>query len=204
MHSLASVVETTQSPTNQILWLADQSSKLLPPTSSPAKMYQFIKAHYLNNPDKDDWESTRDAIYQRYQLESNDGYKYNKPFDAGINFAASLVSLFYGQGDIVRTIQIGSLVGWDSDNPTATWGGLLGFMAGPQSIADAFKQNNFSDTYWIHRTRRNFPDKTPNALGEDSFIKMAEREIRTIDRVVIERMGGLISSDGQYWHIPQD
>lgn len=204
MHSLASVVETTQSPVNQMLWLADQSSKYLPPTSSPAKMYQFIKAHYLNNPDKDDWESTRDVIYQRYQLESNDGYSYNKPFDAGINFAASLVSLFYGQGDIVRTIQIGSLVGWDSDNPTATWGGLLGFMAGPQSIADAFKQNNFSDTYWIHRTRRNFPDKTPNVMGEDSFVKMAEREIRTIDRVVIERMGGLISSDGQYWHIPQD
>jgi hypothetical protein len=204
MHSLASVVDKTQTPAKQMLWLADQASRRLPPESSPAKMYHFIKAHYFNNPDKDDWESTRDAIYQRYQLKSTDGYQYKRPFDAGINFAASLVSLFYGQGDIVRTIQIGSLVGWDSDNPTATWGGLLGFMTGPQRLADAFKQSNLSDTYWIHRTRRNFLDKTPSALGEDSFIKMAEREIRTIDRIVSERMKGSISSDGKFWIIPQD
>ena len=77
-------------------------------------------------------------------------------------------------------------------------------MTGPQRLADAFKQSNLSDTYWIHRTRRNFLDKTPSALGEDSFIKMAEREIRTIDRIVSERMKGSISSDGKFWIIPQD
>ena len=28
----------------------------------------------------------------------------------------------YGE-DIKKTIQVGALCGWDSDNPTATWGG---------------------------------------------------------------------------------
>ena len=202
MHSLASVVDKSQNIATQTRWLANQSSRYLPPNSTPGKMYAFIKEHYLNNPNKDDWESTRDAIYHRYQLESTDGYVYKEPFDAGINFAASLISLFYGQGDIVRTIQIGSLVGWDSDNPTATWGGLLGFMIGPQEIAKAFNQTNLSDTYWIHRTRRNFPDKTEATLGEDSFSSMAKREIRTVDRMVIERMNGWISANDQYWVIP--
>ena len=51
-------------------------------------------------------------------------------FASGINFASSLISLFYGEGDLKETIKIGTLAGWDSDNPTATWGGLLGFMYG--------------------------------------------------------------------------
>ena len=202
MHSLASVVDKSETLANQTLWLAEQASSYLPPNSTPAKMYAFIKEHYLNNPNKDDWESTRDAIYHRYQLERTDGYVYREPFDGGINFAASLVSLFYGEGNIARTIQIGSLTGWDSDNPTATWGGLLGFIIGPQGIAEAFSQSNLSDTYWIHRTRRNFPDQTQDALGEDSFSKMAEREMRTVDRVVVQRMKGSITTDGQYWVIP--
>lgn len=202
MHSLASVVDKSETLANQTLGLAEQASSYLPPNSTPAKMYAFIKEHYLNNPNKDDWESTRDAIYHRYQLERTDGYVYREPFDGGINFAASLVSLFYGEGNIARTIQIGSLAGWDSDNPTATWGGLLGFIIGPQGIAEAFSQSNLSDTYWIHRTRRNFPDKTQDALGEDSFSKMAEREMRTVDRVVVQRMKGSITTDGQYWIIP--
>ena len=45
-------------------------------------------------------------------------------------FASSLVSLFYGEGDLKETIKIGTLAGWDSDNPTSTWGGLIGFIIG--------------------------------------------------------------------------
>ena len=111
----------------------------MPKGSASKAVYQFVKDHYQNNPYKTDWESTRDAVYKRYQLNTNDGYQYNQPFDAVINFAASLVSLFYGEGDIVRTLKIGTLVGWDSDNPTATWGGLLGFMLGHQGVKNAFQ-----------------------------------------------------------------
>ena len=172
-------------------------------------MYQFVKLHYHNNADKNDWESTRDAVYQRYQIDQRDDYNYQQPFDAGINFAASLVSLFYGQGNIVRTIKIGSLSGWDSDNPTATWGGLLGFIMGHKAVVEAFDQPNLSHTYWIHRTRRAFPDKTPEHPGEDSFAMMAAREMITIDRIVVDRMkGSIIKSDNHcddcsYWLIPQ-
>ena len=76
-------------------------------------------------------------------------------FAAGINFGASLISLFYGGGDYKETIKIATLCGWDSDNPASTWGGLLGFMYGKKKIVELFKVE-MSNSYNIHRTRINF------------------------------------------------
>jgi len=202
MHSLASKVDKSLSMQQQTQWLADKARNMLPAQSTAAKMYDFIKRSYQQNNDKNNWEKTRDEVYQRYQVNQADNYQYKDPFEAGINFAASLVSLFYGEGDIARTIQIGTLVGWDSDNPTATWGGLLGFMIAEQGVQQAFNHNNLSQSYWIHRTRRNFPDRTPNQQGEDTFKMMAQRAIKVIDRIVIEQMGGKIDSKNNVWLIP--
>ena len=203
MHSLASSVNDSLSMNEKVLWLSHKARKELPKNSFSAKMYDFIFTSYKNNSDKSNWEKTRDEVYQRYQKNSSDGYSYNRPFDAGINFAASLISLFYGAGDILRTIKIGTLCGWDSDNPTATWGGLLGFMIGKEGIEREFDKNNFSDTYWIHRTRRNFPDHTPNIEGEDTFELMSERGVNIIDRIIVEEMKGKVDHDKGIWYIPK-
>ena len=141
-------------------------------------------------------------MYERYQVGGGDGYVYNQSFDSGINFAASLISLFYGEGDLPRTIKIGSLTGWDSDNPTATWGGLLGFMLGKNNVEWAFEKDDLSETYWISRTRRNFPDQTPVMDGEDTFSLMAKRGIYIIDRVVIEELDGGVDLEKDVWYIP--
>ena len=203
MHSLASSVNDSLSMNEKVFWLSNKARKELPKNSFSAKMYDFIFTSYKNNSDKNNWEKTRDEVYQRYQKNSSDGYSYNRPFDAGINFAASLISLFYGAGDILRTIKIGTLCGWDSDNPTATWGGLLGFMIGKEGIEREFDKNNFSDTYWIHRTRRNFPDHTPNIEGEDTFELMSKRGVNIIDRIVVEEIKGEVDHAKDIWYIPQ-
>lgn len=203
MHALSALVDKNLTPSQQVMWLAENAKSVLPRLSYPAKMYDFVKASYLQNPNKKQWETTRDALYARYQASQHDGYVYQESFDAGINFAASLVSLFYGEGDIKRTIQIASLCGWDSDNPAATWGGLLGSLMGKAAIEQAFGQQGLSDTYWIHRTRRQFADKTPNQLGEDTFSQMAQRGVHIVDRVVIEQMGGYVDLANNRWLIPQ-
>ncbi len=202
MHSLASAVPDSLLIEKKLVWLAKEARKRLPDSAYSAKMYDFIYASYTTNLDKNDWEKTRDQVYQRYQKNSTDGYSYQQPFDAGINFAASLISLFYGAGNIPRTIQIGTLAGWDSDNPTATWGGLLGFLLGKEGIKKVFNKSNFSDAYWIHRTRRNFPDHTPGIEGEDTFQLMARRGIYIIDRVVLEEMKGGVDLNKDVWYIP--
>jgi hypothetical protein len=202
MHSLASRVNTSLSLKDQVFWLAEQARKHLPENSYPAGMYDFIRKEYENNPDKDNWELTRDRFDRRHRDVATDGYKYNRPADAGINFGASLISLFYGEGDYRRTIQIGSLCGWDSDNPTATWGGLLGFMLGRQGVQAAFPDKDLSNLYHIGRTRINFPDRTPDLPGDDTFADMAERGIRIIDRVVTEEAGGRVDLKKDVWLIP--
>ena len=89
------------------------------------------------------------------------------------------------------------LAGWDSDNPAATWGGLLGFMNGRQGIESMFGQA-FSSRFDIHRTRRGFPLDD----GIDDFGNMAGNGVQIVDRVVAELMQGGIDSEADAWDIP--
>ena len=200
MYSLAAIANPNLSIKENLLIIAEKSRNQLPNDSYASKMYDFVKSQY------DDglaWETIRDNVYVRYQVEQKDGYditsrnlKCNGCFAAGINFAASLVSLFAGEGDLKETIKMGSLMGWDSDNPTATWGGLIGFMIGKDGVEKAFDRS-FSEEYNIHRTRENFPK------GVDNFSNMANVGIFITDRVVQEDLGGGIDLKKNIWYIPR-
>lgn len=183
MHAAAANLNNKEDLATQLLVIAALAAEQLPVSGYARDMYEFVLDAYTTNPDKNDWEKTRDAIYQRYQIRGEGGYRYSRPFDAGINFAASLISLFYGEGDFRRTVQIASLAGWDSDNPAATWGGLLGFILGKDGIERTF-QRRFSEAYWIHRTRKAFPDHTPDLAGEDTFSQMAQRGVDVVEKVL--------------------
>ena len=200
MYSLASYVDEDMMIKDKIFWMADQARKRLPRDSYSAKMYDFVKSGYEN---KIPWEKVRDDVYERYQVDQDDGYDItskglycNGCFAAGINFASSIISLLYGEGDIKETIKIGTLAGWDSDNPTSTWGGLLGFMIGKNGIERTFGRQ-FSDIYNIHRTRQGFPNG-----GMDTFSNMATVGIFIIDRIVQNQMGGGVSLQNDKWYIP--
>ena len=200
MYSLAANSDPNLSIKENLLIIAEKSRDQLPNDSYASKMYDFVKKQYN---DGLPWETIRDNIYVRYQVEEKDGYnitsrnlKCNGCFAAGINFAASLVSLFAGEGDLKETIKLGSLMGWDSDNPTATWGGLIGFMIGRDGVEKAFNRT-FSEKYNIHRTRQNFPN------GVDNFSNMAKLGIYITDRVIQDELGGGIDLNKNIWYIPK-
>jgi hypothetical protein len=200
MYSLASKVDSSKPIKQQIIWMANQARRELPDSSYAAAMFDYIKELHASGVP---WEQVRDSIYQKYQVNQEDGYDItsknlycNGCFAAGINFAASIVSLLYGEGDIKETIKIGALAGWDSDNPSATWGGLLGFMIGKEGIEDIFGRK-LSNRFNIHRTRKNFPNN-----GIDSFENMADKGLIIIDRVVKEEMGGTVDLEKNIWIIP--
>ena len=164
-------------------------------------MFDFVLMHYNQ---KTPWEVTRDELHEKYQIRQEDGYHWattdkncNGCFAAGINFGASIVSLLYGEGDIKETIKIGALAGWDSDNPTATWGGLLGFMMGKKEVEKTFGKE-LSSSFNIHRTRKGFPNQ-----GIDNFENMALKGQRIVDRVVQEKLGGKIDEGNNIWIIPK-
>ena len=200
MYSLASCETGHHTINNKLKWMANEARKILPNYSYPAKMYDFVKKRYQ---DGFAWEDTRDMVYERYQVNQEDGYNItsrnlhcNGCFAAGINFAASIISLLYGKGDIKKTIQVGTLCGWDSDNPTATWGGLLGFMIGKTGIETSFGRT-FSEKYNIHRTRIGFPNN-----GIDTFTNMAEQGILIVDKTIQREMGGIVDYEEDFWYIP--
>lgn len=202
MHSLAATLSPGPELGGRLRAIAEQASAQLPAEGYAADMYTFVRDAYLADPSPERWEGTRDALYHDYQIRGRAGYEYAKPFDAGINFAASLVSFFYGEGDFARTLRIATLAGWDSDNPAATWGGLLGSMLGEQGVEAAVGGEALSELYWIHRTRRAFPDRTPGLPGEDSFSLMAQRGVEVVDSVVTTYMLGEVDPVSDHWRIP--
>lgn len=200
MHALASAADPKLPLGERLRWMADEARQRVPAGSYTAAMYDFVKGrHAAGVP----WEQARDDVYRRYQVEQADGYDITAQkkeadggFAAGINFASSIVSLLYGNGDIVETIKIGALAGWDSDNPTATWGGLIGFMIGKAGVEKAFGRK-FADRFNIHRTRIGFPRD-----GIDDFPAMALKGVWIVDRAVIEELGGAVDVERDVWLIP--
>ena len=200
MHALASKPHAAGNIGEHLRTMAEEASEVLEPETYSTRMYAYVKAQYESGIP---WEQARDSVYLRYQVASKDGYDItgqnlycNGCFAAGINFAASLISLFYGDGDLRETIKIGALCGWDSDNPTATWGGLIGFMIGKSGIEEAFG-SDLSNRFNIHRTRQNFPNE-----GIDTFEAMAKKGVNIVDRVVKEQMQGMIDAENNRWLIP--
>ena len=200
MYSLATTIDTKKDIKYNILTIADKSRYLLPETSYSSKMYDYVKGQYLEGKS---WEEARDNVYERYQVESKDGYNItskklycNGCFAAGINFAASLISLFWGEGNLKKTIKIGTLTGWDSDNPTSTWGGLIGFILGKKGVEKEFNRK-FSEKYFIHRTRQNFDYEV------DDFDNMANNAIKIITNMVKNEINGRFDQENQLWYIPQ-
>ena len=199
MYSLSATLDLSRDIKENIFLIADQSSNLLPDSTYSSKMYDFVRGQYESGIT---WEEARDNIYERYQVNSEDGYDItsknlycNGCFAAGINFAASLISLFWGEGDLKETIKIGTLTGWDSDNPTSTWGGLIGFIIGKEGVEREFDRS-FSEKYFIHRTRQNFERDI------DDFENMANDGIHIINRMIENDLNGRYDKENQLWYIP--
>jgi hypothetical protein len=200
MHSLAAKPWAGSSIKERLFAMAKEARKHLPDESYTAHMYDDIwQGYQLGLP----WEQVRDTLYQTYQVEGQHGYDIssrdlycNGCFASGINFAASLVSLFYGEGDFKETIKLAVLMGWDSDNPAATWGGLLGFMYGYEKIQSMFDRE-LSTEFNIHRTRGGFPNN-----GLDNFDNMASTGVKVIDQVMTEKLNAVIDKPVDSWLIP--
>lgn len=191
LYSLALIVDTTLPPREQILWLAKTARKFIPDTSKSAVIYDFILAQYLANPDVNDWEKARDALDAKFGPLRPGGaqdpkFLYLEWYESPVNFATGLMALLYGEGDLKRTIRVGTLSGWDSDNGTATMGGLLGLMLGTEGIRKQFPDTKISGRYRIV-TRTGF------ASIDDTFEAMAGRMAPLAERVIMDGGGSLAS-----------
>ncbi len=193
LYALAPLVDPQLSGRDQGIWLVTTARDYLPTTSKARNVVNTVLNDYLANPDVHDWERTRDIVYDRYQLRAGqNGYTYFGWTESSVNLATGIIALLYGEGDFRRTVQIGTLSGWDSDNGTATMGGLLGLMHGADWVRAQFPQQTLSDAYWISRTRDAMPDYTPSdPTAEDTFTLIAQR-MADLARTNVLASGGSI------------
>lgn len=193
LYSLASQVDPALAPADKAVWLVREARKYIPDTSKSADVIDFVLDDYLSNPDKTDWARTRDRVAERYQTSAaTHGFVYQAWYESSVNLATGLIALLYGNLDLPRTVQIGTLSGWDSDNGTATMSGLLGLIHG-RSMLELLSQQ--CDRFWISRTRDNLPDHTPEDTdAEDTFTLMARRMLPIVDREVADA-GGRVRVD---------
>lgn len=189
LYSLATQVPAevrAQGGREAAVWLVRSARAFIPDSSKSADAVDFVLADFLANPDPGNWERTRDLVADRYQINAAaNGFVYRGWTESTVNFASGVIALLYGGLDFRRTVQIGTLSGWDSDNGTATMGGLLGLVHGYDALVASFPGHEFSDRFWISRTRDNLPDYLPHdAEAEDTFALMAERMLGIVDREV--------------------
>lgn len=203
LYSIAPHLSLTLTGRQKAIWLVQQARAWIPGTSKTADIVDFVLADFLANPDPDNWELTRDRIAERYMLNAAaNGFWYLGWPESSVNFACGVMALLYGQFDYKRTVQIGTLSGWDSDNGTATMGGLIGLCLGYQGMLAQFPGQPLSDRYAIEPTRNNMPDYLPaDPQAEDTFTLMAQRMMPIID-LAVAQAGGSISPGGKLWMLP--
>lgn len=210
LYSIAPLLDRSLPPEDQALWLVREARKFIPDSSKSADIVDTVVADFLANPDHDDWERTRDLVYSRYQLNAAaNGFRYRAWYESSVNFATGLIALLYGRMDLLRTIRIGTLSGWDSDNGTATMGGLLGLIIGYDGVVHAvsvagggpgWPGGSPSDRYWIAVTRSNMPDLLPDdPEADDTLSLMAARCMPIAERAILGA-GGLTSDT--HWLLP--
>ena len=201
LFSLAATVDSNKPRREEIVRIVREARRHLPDHSKATDVIDFVLSAYLEADDTNDWEKVRDAIAHRYQEEaSRYGFRYRGFTESAINLAAGLLALLFGEGNFARTVQIGTLSGWDSDNGTATMGALVALLAGLPELRAAFPGERLSDRYHIHRTRPTLPDRLPDDPGaEDTFTDIARRMVDLVDLAVGEA-GGEVTPNG--WTIP--
>jgi hypothetical protein len=115
--------------------------KCVPEGSQYHECLSDVIAWHAAHPD--DWTATWKLIDEKYQ--KNPDYrrascgKEEFNIDAKINGAYVVVGLLYGEGDFVKTIEIATRCGQDSDCNPASAAGVLGAVMGYEGLSEEFK-----------------------------------------------------------------
>lgn len=115
----------------------------------------------------EDWRKTWELMHNKYKrdtwIESYNGY--------GLNAAAVIASLLYGDGDFSSSIQYAFNFGWDADCNAATVGTILGTIKGYKWILNQDWQ--IVDRY-KNSTRENMPTDETITSFADRLIDLFE------------------------------
>lgn len=164
-------------------WLLDRALAAEPVDSEVTEIVAQVRAWHANAPD--DWRWTRARIAEAYDTDPD-------WWASRVNFAATIMALLYGDGDLVATLHIAGLAGWDADNNMTSAAGLLGVIDGFDALPVEFR--SASDVYFNQ-------DLTGQLPMFDSVTGIAERTVRQGESVVFS-IGARRVDDGYQIPLP--
>ncbi len=203
LYSLAATIDPEKPLREELLRIVREARASLPDRSKAADVIDLTVQSYLSNRDTMAWESTRDELYERFQKNDRaNGYYYLNWIESSVNLGTGVMALLYGEGDLRRTIQIGTLSGWDSDNGTATMAGLIGLIKGHEEIVEELEREDISDLYNAARTREKLPDYIEvSDEATDALSSMSWRMLPLVQQVILEG-GGRIDGETCVYTLP--
>lgn len=154
-----------------------------PPEATVHQIVTNVRVWHNRHPD--DWRPTRRLIRDTYDTDP-------MWWASQVNFASTIMALLYGRGDMIQTMTIAALAGWDADNNVTTGAGLLGIIYGYQALPPAIR--TASDLYYNE-------DVTGDLPQYQTVTEIAERT-QALAEAVIRQAGGEIGN-GLYI-IPQE
>lgn len=168
--------------TSDMEQILDAGVASVDPQSKVATIVSEVRRLHAEHPK--DWRAARQSIKTHWQVH---GGNFRDQNGYELNTAATVAALLYGEGDLVRTMQLAFNFGWDCDNNAATSGTILGVIKG---------RNWMDEQGWdIKNVYRN---TTRDAMPEDETISGFENKLIDCARLVILNQGGTESlQDGQ-------
>jgi hypothetical protein len=133
MYSLAFV-------SDEVNFVVNEALKPIPQESQFYQCMADVNAWHKQYPD--DWTQTWNEIQNKWSHDIGcpDGVFRDFNIDAKINAAYIVVGLLYGAGDYIKTLDISTRCGQDSDCNPASAGGILGTMLGFSNIPEEWKK----------------------------------------------------------------
>ena len=128
-----------------------------------------------------DWRQTRHLIKETY----DDDPMW---WAAKVNFASTMMALLYGEGDMMQTMTIAALAGWDADNNMTTSAGLLGLIHGYQNLPAPVR--TASDIY--------YNEDVTGDLPEYQTIPEIAARTQALAEKVIQQAGGQVQNGIYY------
>lgn len=138
-----------------------------------------------------DWQTARERLAWLYEPRHD-------AISAMINSGAVIIALLWGEGDFSRTIQIGTMCGWDSDCNPSTAGGIVGCMIGASRIPEEWTKplnDTYRNTWALPKLERDF--LTFTELSDRTWA-VAQRFLRAHGAKRATGANGVVS-----WRIPE-
>ena len=118
---------------NDVNRILESGIKALPPDSGYARILRDVQDGYRRHPE--DWKATWRLLEDKWNRDKCPwGARQKFNISASLNGAYIALGLLYGRGDYLRTVEIATRAGQDSDCNPANAGGVLGTMLGFKAL----------------------------------------------------------------------